>query len=775
MPPRYFSGESARRMENIRGLRRTQAVRQVGRVIGSGAIGATQGAVAGSEWLAANPVHTYDRDRQRFYEALAAATPQMQMALERENQIQNRALQRQVQALGALRDVMGEQAATARKNGDIILSRQLEMARYQFNNGQRDLNRLENGTPEAQELLNQYLNNQGLTPELQGLGMRSGGGARSSGAAFTEAEIRSARASVNPRNVFGGQLSTQNMDDLTVAANTGALSITQPGGAELRGAAGLNGQAALINYAGSGMTEQQKLELLRQRVGSGYDDNQLRSALSNTQNHSAAFTGTEDLPPGISSAVENQARAIASQNRGAGGGGTGAGGSLPNASAADNQYLAMTDAEFANATSQVVQDPLPPNEVARLQALREQAYGEAASAVEGLVQRVTTADAEGYQNLTDAVRQINQISNATGLRPEIIWDMVKVNSPLAAVSNSMTWTQALSEANEVTGRTYDEAMQAPLNELERVRGVAFSDAGVRAAADEMLNTHESFRKESGRAAAETRAIAGTPEAQSGSGERAELTPQETAEIQRQAEEAEAQAQQEAEDEAFRQQGYTSMYGLEVPTSSIPDQDDLGGRVLFAWDLAEQYPAHPPLQQFIQDQMSSPEFAEWMSDRGYVGAPTKELFREFQREYRQVRRMNEIHNRRQRRLSRAAQDRLGMGEDASRAVGQAAAGEMPEEGAYTRARTQQYRRGTGKEARELSKNIRDVQRGRPTAEQSQEESRAAQAGAPREVQPTLAQRIAQRRQQQQQSSPTPPRTRVEFSDEDLLVLSDGRQG
>jgi len=773
MPPRYFSGESARRMENIRGLRRTQAVRQVGRVIGSGAIGATQGAVAGSEWLAANPVHTYDRDRQRFYEALAAATPQMQMALERENQIQNRALQRQVQALGALRDVMGEQASTARKNGDIILSRQLEMARYQFNNGQRDLNRLENGTPEAQELLGQYLNNQGLTPELQGLGRRSGGGARSSGAAFTEAEIGSARASVNPRNVFGGQLSSQNLDDLTVAARTGALSIMQGGsGAALPNPGGLNGQAALINYAGSGMSEEDKLALLRQRNPS-YDEAQLRDALTRTQSYSAAFTGTEDLPPGINSAVENQARAIAMQNRSGGGGGTGSGGSLPNASAADNQYLAMTDAEFANATSQGVQDPLPPDEVARLQALREQAYGEAATAVSGLVQRVTTADAEGYQNLTDAVRQINQISNATGLRPEVIWDLVKVNSPLEAVSNNMTWTQALSEANEVTGRTYDEAMQAPLNELERVRGVSFSDAGVRAAADEMLNTHESFRKESGRAAAETRAIAGTPEAASGSGERTELSPDEAAEIQRQAEEAEAQAQQEAEDEAFRQQGYTSVYGLEVPTSSLPDQDDLGGRVLFAWDLAEQYPAHPPLQQFIQDQMSSPEFSEWMSDRGYVGQPTKELFREFQREYRQVRRMNEIHNRRQRRLSRAAQDRLGLGEEASRAVGQAAAGEMPEEGAYTRGRTQQYRRDTGKEARRLSKNIRATQRGRPTEEQRQEEARAAQAGAPREVQPTLAQRIAQRQQQRQQSSPTPPRARVEIGDEDLLRVPDGR--
>jgi hypothetical protein len=713
--PRYFSGESARRMENIRGLRRTQAVRQTGRVIGAGSIGATQGAAAGAAWLAAHPLSTYEADRQRFFEGLAATTPVMQAAIQRENAILNRELQRTLAQMEIAQDIMQKDLEASRSNQQTFFNIRNQQSRIMFDQATKDMDTLANGSDQVQGVLADYDNGIGFTPDLREQEMRtsrtSGGGGGGGG---TSHEYERQRFLQNPRAIYASQPMTADMArELIAGVQNGSIAMADPSGAAVPAseAQEISVAAAIIQqFGGDGTDVAGVLDELYPNAAPQEKSLAVQAAGS----YQANIPGTlDDFPSEMRSRVEVGANTLAEQRAQAvrqastststrSGGGAMEPPPVPQGTppeAARALGLTRTELEAALADQN---SGYTPDQADAIREYYDSTYEAAEEAMAEVMRTGSATDDEtGMDKTTDIVHAANQIAARYGLSPEELFNKTKSQSPNQAIVG-MEWSQVVSAANVNTSQRATRNTNEAIDNLAKVPMTGANDDALRAVSQDLENQRETFSKTADDAAALTnRVLSGDNDA--------ELEVEAEARGFGSVEEYRQSLEQEQADEAFRRQGTTTMFGLEVPADEVPDASDIGGLTLYTWELANQYPAHPPLQQFIQDQMNSPEFAEWMSDRGYVGSPTPELFREFQREYRQVRRMNNTYNRRQRQLRQSAQERLGL--TSEQAAGAAAAAldaedlaQDPEQ-VYTRRGTRQYRKRLAERTREQQARIR----------------------------------------------------------------------
>jgi hypothetical protein len=386
-------------------------------------------------------------------------------------------------------------------------------------------------------------------------------------------------------------------------------------------------------------------------------------------------------------------------------GGTGTGGAPTQADLAEYNerrfVLGMSQDDF---DSLRMNPEITPDDFDRLAAMRQDQYQRGAAFVAGMLAQ--PGDVGDVSVLTDALKAVDDTAQLQGLNREEVWEAAKQialqnlppgERPSWAGQNLATLQAQVSVE---TQRFQDEAYQ----EVSRIRA-DFQRSGVQ--------DQETLDMMDGLAGLVEQQATGTRNRQQQVQEtiiqEADAAPEEPAPAEEGgAPEAVADGQQailgetrrvldaqrQANEERLKR-GKVLMYGMEVDADRVPD--DVGGQVMLMWELASEYPQHPPLQQAIQDQMNSPEFSEWMESRGYTGPATKQLFREFQREYRVARRMNRVRQRRQIQMNRMAQNRLGEAPD----LDTPAPPEIQEEGVFTQKRGREYRA----QARQATQDVR----------------------------------------------------------------------
>ena len=683
--PSFFSGDSARRMETIRRERRQRARVQAARAITAAATGATEGASAAHAFLAANPSNTYARDRARFFEQLEAATPLMREVLQREQQIRQLDFditKAQLETLGRIaagksaadQARMTTEARTAAENAEDMIGR--------FDLVAADI---ENGSATSQEAFAAFLQSTGLAGDE--------GGRRRQGTP-SAAEIKLVVGSLQP------DLSLMAPGDIETAVSNGSIvARKQEGGQEvgadgptiayigaLRGRRNLTPRDALA-FVQSGAAEEVRGNLSDEALAEQLVDASQYTVTVNAEN-------MDNLPRSVTSDLNRRALAQIQQD-------PGTSRQTQRDNLEERQITnALSETGFLRMVERMRENGMSEEELRQISTQRTADYNKG---VQFLTQVVRDYGNNEGTELTQIAKVLQRTSNALGLDPQTLLDSTRDIM-------GDDWPEALQDVRSVdqiqegTNQEIEEFNRASAEEVRKARNAytraEYGSSEQYAALDNLesqrtpqatLDDLTNARNTAGAQAAQP--AADQPAAQPAADLPApEAADQQAAQAEQTAQQV--QAEQQAADQARQDRGTELFYGFELPAGGIPE--DTGGKVLLMWQLAGQYPQHPPLEQAIQDQMNSPEFRSWMQSRGYGdGEPNKQLFREFQREYRVARSMNQIRQRRQIQLNRRAQNRLGT-EAAQQMMESStpnAISEISEDGVFTRQRGREYRQQT----------------------------------------------------------------------------------
>jgi len=702
--PTFFSGESARRMERIGRERRQLARVQTARTLTAGAMGATEGATAAQAFLAAHPAHSYERDRARFFQALEAATPAMQAAVAREQYIRQKNLQIMRSSLEATIAIMQEEGANARNTANLNQERYLKDREVQLQEYYNTMGLLQNGSTAYQADRTRFFEDAGYP----GLAARSSRSSRG-GESYNSAEIN---IMMDAEGVDLGD-DRLKLGEIREAIRNGSLSVRDAAGGE-----GFDANSHALTAAVARARFPDDPDAARAwAISNGYDGQNFQTDYNDAATTEVIVRDHENLPYTLQTQRAQNVLPLLLAGRGAL---TGTATSTPNTPAdlardqiTRRSYNAMSEEEFGTKMTQL-EDAGNEALAAALRRQRNEDYSRTVGFVSESLGDVN--ETEDMISLNDALYAVNDASAALGIPKAEAWrrTVAELGDSLPPELRGMTYEQAQAATNTFAG---DEMRQLG-QDLQTIRasGSRAMPQGTLAAMDQLMGLMESFsgdenyiRSEQQRTtdpnAPVTRETAPVEEPE---GVDVDGAP-EQAQRQLLQGDADAQAilqeQQQANEERLKR-GKVLMYGMEVDADRVPD--DIGGQVMLMWELASEYPQHPPLQQAIQDQMNSPEFSEWMESRGYTGTPTKQLFREFQREYRVSRRMNRARQRRQIQMNRMTQNRLGQ----APGLDTRAPSEIQEEGVFTQQRGREYRQQVGQETRDYRRELQgreDAQR------------------------------------------------------------------
>lgn len=697
--PTFFSGESARRMERIGRERRQLARVQTARTLTAGAMGATEGATAAQAFLAAHPAHSYERDRARFFQALEAATPAMQAAVAREQYIRQKNLQIMRSSLEATIAIMQEEGAHARNTANLNQARELSDREVQLQDYYTKLGLLHNGSTAYQADRTQFFQDAGY-PGLAARSSRSSRGGESFGSAEIEVMMDAEGVDLGDPRLTLGQIRT--------AIQNESLDVRKAAGGVAYDANSPSLTAAVARARFPDDPEAARAWA----ITNGYDGQDFRADYNDAATTEVVVTNPESLPHTLRmQRAQNVLPTILAGKGGSAGTAT----STPTTPAdmardqvTRRRYNAMSEEEFDSKMEALTNTG---NEAlaAAMRRQRNEDYSQTVDFVSQSLGDVNTT--EDMISLNDALYAVNDASAALGIPKAEAWrrTVAELGDSLPPELRGMTYEQAQAATNTFAG---DEMRQLG-QDLQTIRasGSRAMPQGTLAAMDQLMGLMESFsgdenyiRSEQQRTtdpnASVTRETAPVEESDGVDEEGApELTQRQL--LQGDAEDqALLQQQQQANEERLKR-GKVLMYGMEVDADRVPD--DIGGQVMLMWELASEYPQHPPLQQAIQDQMNSPEFSEWMESRGYTGTPTKQLFREFQREYRVARRMNRARQRRQIQMNRMTQNRLG---GVGTGLEAPSPTEIDEEGVFTQQRGREYRAQARQETRDYRRELQD---------------------------------------------------------------------
>ena len=702
--PTFFSGESARRMERIGRERRQLARVQTARTLTAGAMGATEGATAAQAFLAAHPAHSYERDRARFFQALEAATPAMQAAVAREQYIRQKNLQIMRSSLEATIAIMQEEGANARNTANLNQERYLADREVQLREYYNTMGLLQNGSTGYQTDRTRFFEDAGY-PGLAAQSSRSSRG----GESFSAAEINAIM------DAEGVDLGDPRLDlaQIRTAIQNGSLDVRDAAG----GMPYDHGSDALTAAVARARFPDNPEAAREWAITNGYDGPDFQTDYNDAATTQVVVSNPENLPQTLRMQRAQNVLPTILAGRGGSAGTATSTPTTPADLARDQvtrrRYNAMSEQEFGNKMEEL-QSAGNGALAAALRRQRDEDYSLTVDFVQQSLGDVN--ETEDMISLNDALYAVNDASAALGIPKAEAWrrTVAELGDSLPPELRGMTYEQAQAATNTFAG---DEMRQFG-QDLQTIRasGSRAMPQGTLAAMDQLMGLMESFsgdenyiRSEQQRTtdpnAPVTRETAPVEEpapAEDGGAPEAVVDEQRAL---LDANRRDLDAQRQANEERLKR-GKVLMYGMEVDADRVPD--DIGGQVMLMWELASEYPQHPPLQQAIQDQMNSPEFSEWMESRGYTGTPTKQLFREFQREYRVARRMNRARQRRQIQMNRMTQNRLGQ----APGLDTRAPSEIQEEGVFTQQRGREYRQQVGQETRDYRRELQgraDAQR------------------------------------------------------------------
>ena len=716
-------------MQRIGRERRQLARVQTARTLTAGAMGATEGATAAQAFLAANPAHSYERDRARFFQALESATPLMQAALTREHYVRQINYRIASDNLAAAQEIMGQKAAASRTNSQLDAARAEDEAGVALGRLNGQLSKLYEGSELYQGAVGDYLNSLGMDPDVaRAQGTRgSGGGGGTGGSRATSGYIDLLRGAqpLSVQDLRGGEF--------VPSVESGAIMITDAAGTPVTGSSTNYEYLNVLSEAPANATDEELINRARQEGIQG-DDATLRAGLNKAAALEITIMDRNALPDRIQTQLNTATLSAL-------GGGTGTGGTPTQADIAeyDEQrfVLGMSQSEFDSLS---LNPSITPGDFDRLASMRQDQYQRGAAFVAGMLAQ--PGDVGDVSVLTDALKAVDDTAQAQGLNREEVWEAAKQialqNLPAdqrpqwANMNLAMLQAQVSDETQQFQDEAYQEVSriradfqragvqdQETLDMMDGLAGLVEQQAtGTR---NRQQQVQETVMQEADAAPEEP-----APAEEGGAPEAVEDEQQAVLDATRR----DLDAQRQANEERLKR-GKVLVYGMEVDADRVPD--DIGGQVMLMWELASEYPQHPPLQQAIQDQMNSPEFAEWMESRGHTGTPNKLLFREFQREYRVARRMNRVRQRRQIQMNRMAQNRLGQ----APSLDTPAPPEIQEEGVFTRQRGREYRAEARQATQEARRDYRQELQDREGAQQ-----------------PGMLQGMRQPRRQQQQRRDRP---------------------
>lgn len=708
--PSFFSGDSARRMETIRRERRQRARVQAARAVTAAATGATEGASAAHAFLAANPSNTYARDRARFFEQLETATPLMREVLQREEQIRRLDFditKAQLETLG--RVAAGKSAADqARMTAEQRTAEQV--AEDERNRLTLVATDIEQGSQGTQEALATFYEATGLADEETSTSRRDG-------RAPTAAEIDLVVGTLEP------DLTLMQPGDLQTAVDNGSLVARKEEGSQQVLADGptmarigaLQGRRNMTLAEAKAFVQTGAANGVRE----GMSDDELAQELVDASKYTVTVNAEnmDRLPTSVQADLNRRALAQIQQDTGAGAGAGTSGQGQRGDLQARRSVNSLNNDEFEDFVARMQDTGASQADIGQAVTQRAQDYEEGVRFLTSVVRNYGNNEGTEFSQLHTTLQRT---ANALGLDPQTVLNKVRedMGSDWPAELANVRSVEQIKEGANQEIEAYNEAASEGIRKARNAYTRAeYDDGGQLQRLEELesqrtpqatLDDLTNARNTAGAQAAQPAAAQPAAEQPAADLPAPDAAAQAEAEAEQTAQQV--QAEQQAADQARQDRGTELFYGFELPAGSIPE--DTGGKVLLMWQLAGQYPEYPPLEQAIQDQMNSPEFRSWMQSRGYGdGEPNKQLFREFQREYRVARSMNKVRQRRQIQLNRRAQNRLGT--EAAQAMMESSTpspiSDISEEGVFTRQRGREYRQQTRNELVQASPRRLDRER------------------------------------------------------------------
>ncbi len=598
MANEFFTPGASANMDRFLKERRNQTVRQAGRGLAAGIIGFNKGAEAGVKYLDEHQSNSYERDRARFME-------------EQKLKLEYLALQQQVEN-DVRTDNTKRWGAEVDANLDILQQRSEDAQHFATVNSGADARDLAHRTKADEAWYDAQVNGNDTVTAMRGdledieqelmaslgVGGSGGGGRGSGGSSGGSAYVMS--------DPFAAGLSAEDINHGIAAEQVQLLNRGEPMDSEDSNR--VLPALKLLHDMKAGTVD--RVAGMQQLTMMGYDPASLE------QYSTAIIEGDpKKLAPPLQGALTSGA-GTSTQLQGV----------TSTSSFLSNNWGTLMSADDATLNQLAVDGSLTPEQLTTV-------AGHKTRILNAMVRNMAALGQTGEDAATVRANRLAMAKTASkyGMTPQEFWDFAgsRMGTSFGDFATENATQSQVSEEGlkERYARTGSQAAAV----RARRYGHKVDDTGV---LDALANGGTYVMENGELPPAEVASATGAREAEEAAeagGPAPVAAESEGAIDQQRAAEANAAAEAEAEQAQLDADGNARLMGLTLRGDSIPATT--AGQIDLALQLMEEYPKHPPLQEFKNALMEGDEIQEFARKRGYQNADPEWLFKQFTQEYR----------------------------------------------------------------------------------------------------------------------------------------------